>query len=141
MRRPVRVEILAPMASAKTQPTATSLDDFLAGVSDPARRADGERVARVMADATGAPPVVWGTAIVGFGSYDTPTGPWPAVAFAPRKQHTVLYLGDLDAHGAVLERLGRHKLGKGCLYLPSVDAVDHAALAELISAAYAARTT
>ncbi len=131
--------ILAPVASAKTQPTDTPLETFLSGIDDPQRRSDAAALAELFGEVTGQPAVVWGTAIVGFGSYDTPTGPWPPVAFAARKQQSVLYLGELDEHVDLLAELGRHKLGKGCVYLPSVEAVNDAVLRKLVAAAYAAR--
>lgn len=78
------------MAEPKTQPTKTSLTVFLAGVPDAPRRADCKTLATMMKQTTGAPAVVWGTSIVGFGSYrqayaNGRTGDWPVVALAPRK--------------------------------------------------------
>lgn len=127
------------MAAAKTQPTDTPLEELLAGVAAKRRRDDAQTVATMMQRVTGEQPVVWGTSLVGFGSYDTPSGPWPVVAFAARKQATVLYLGECPEREALLDRLGRHTTGAGCIYLPDVPSVDSAVLEQLIAASYAAR--
>jgi hypothetical protein len=130
------------MATSKepvTVPTDASVDDFLAAVPDERRRADAQRLCAILREVTGAPAVMWGQSIVGFGSYrytyeSGRTGDWPLVGFSPRKQHLVVYLvgGFEERHASVLARLGRHKTGKGCLYLKRLDDVDEGALRELI---------
>lgn len=127
------------MASAKTQPTDTPPEELIAGIGTERRRTDARTIATMMERVTGQPGVVWGTSIVGFGAYDTPSGPWPAVAFAARKQATVLYLGDSPERDDLLAQLGRHTTGSGCIYLPDVAAVDSTVLEQLIAASYAAR--
>ncbi|MBU2662552.1 DUF1801 domain-containing protein [Actinoplanes bogorensis] len=97
-----------------------------------------------MGEVTGEPPAMWGTSIVGFGSrhykYESGReGDVAAIGFAPRKAQTVLYLtGDLAAYGKMLELLGPHTLGKGCLYVKRVDQADQAALREIIARSFAA---
>jgi hypothetical protein len=130
------------MATSKelvTVPTGTSVEDFLAAVPDERRRADGQRLCAILREVTGEPPVMWGSSIVGFGSYrytyeSGRTGDWPLVGFSPRKQHLVVYLvgGYEERHASVLARLGPHKTGKGCLYLKRLGDVDEGALRELI---------
>ncbi len=127
------------MAAAKTQPTDTPLEELIATIGTERRRTDARTIAAMMERVTGHPAVVWGTSLVGFGAYDTPTGAWPAVAFAARKQATVLYLGDSPERDRLLANLGRHTTGSGCVYLPDVGAVDVGVLEELIAASYAAR--
>ncbi|MET8348709.1 MULTISPECIES: DUF1801 domain-containing protein [unclassified Micromonospora] len=130
------------MAASKepvTAPTEVSVDDFLAAVPDERRRADAGRLRALMGEVTGEPAVLWGPSIVGFGSYHYTydsgrTGDAPLVGFSPRKQHLVVYLvgGFEDRYGPILERLGPHRTGKGCLYLKRLDTVDESALRELI---------
>lgn len=127
------------MSEAKTQPTKTTLKEFLAGVADPARRADCATVAKLMQQATGEKAVIWGTGIVGFGHYrqrysNGKEGDWPIIAFAPRKNDLTLYLmEDFDKQQEdLLARLGKHKTGKCCLYLKSLASIDMTALTQLI---------
>ncbi|SCG33792.1 DUF1801 domain-containing protein [Micromonospora humi] len=119
-----------------TVPVDTDVDDFLAAVPDDRRRADARRLRAILQDATGEPPVMWGTSIVGFGSHRGPTGDFFLVGFSPRKQHLVLYLaGDYaERHAAALARLGPHRTAKACLYLTRLDAVDESVLRELVDA-------
>ncbi|RLP92056.1 DUF1801 domain-containing protein [Micromonospora sp. CV4] len=130
------------MATSKepvTVPTEVSVDEFLAAVPDERRRADAGRLRAIMSEVTGEPAVLWGPSIVGFGSYHYTydsgrTGDAPLVGFSPRKQHLVVYLlgGFEDRYAGILERLGPHRTGKGCLYLKRLDTVDESALRELI---------
>ncbi|RLP95318.1 DUF1801 domain-containing protein [Micromonospora sp. BL4] len=130
------------MATSKepvTVPTEVSVDEFLAAVPDERRRADAGRLRAIMSEVTGEPAVLWGSSIVGFGSYHYTydsgrTGDAPLVGFSPRKQHLVVYLlgGFEDRYAGILERLGPHRTGKGCLYLKRLDTVDESALRELI---------
>jgi hypothetical protein len=125
-----------------TVPTDASVHDFLAAVPDERRRADGLRLCAMLRDITGEQPVMWGSSIVGFGTYrytyeSGRTGDWPLVGFSPRKQQLVVYLvgGYEERYPSVLARLGPHKTGKGCLYLKRLDDVDESALHELIDRA------
>ena len=92
-----------------------------------------------MQEITGEPPAVWGTSIIGFGTYhyryaSGHEGDAPLAGFAPRRQHLVIYLvGEFEnRHQSVLARLGPYQSGKGCLYIRRLDDVDHGALRELI---------
>lgn len=130
------------MATSKqpvTVPTEASVDDFLAAVPDDRRRAEAERLCMILREVTGEPPVMWGSSIVGFGSYrytyeSGRTGYGPLAGFSPRKQQLVVYLvgGFEERHSSVLARLGPHKTGKGCLYLKRLNDVDESTLRELI---------
>jgi Domain of unknown function (DU1801) len=120
------------------RPTGASVEDFLAGVPD-GRREDARRLCAMMAQITGEPPAMWGTSIIGFGSYhyryaSGHSGDSALASFSPRRQHLVIYLvgGFEGRHQPVLARLGPHKTGKGCLYLKRLDDVDQDALRELI---------
>jgi hypothetical protein len=126
------------MASQKTLPGEQSARAFIAAVPS-ARRADAENMCCLLAQWTGEPPTMWGTSIVGFGSYryrydSGHEGTAPLVGFSARKPHLVLYLvgGVEERYAKLLQRLGPHKAGKGCLYLKRLDAVDHEVLRTLV---------
>ena len=128
----------------KTKPTTESVDAFLDRIPDAARREDCRTVMRMMTEIAGAPPVMWGTGIVGFGSYrytyaSGHHGDWPVAGFSPRKQDLTLYLmSGFDAHAALMARLGKCKTGKSCLYLKRLADVDLDVLRQLIAASVAA---
>ncbi|WP_432563549.1 DUF1801 domain-containing protein [Kineococcus sp. SYSU DK003] len=104
--------------------------DVLAAVADEHRRADAEALVALLSAATGLPPVSWGSSIIGFGSrhyrYESGReGDTAAVGFAARKDALVLYLtGGPGDYADLLEVLGPHRLGKGCLYVKRLDEVD-----------------
>lgn len=121
------------------RPTAASVAEFLARVPDGRRREDAHRLCAMMQEITGEPPAMWGSSIIGFGSYhyrysSGHEGDSALASFAPRSQHLVIYLvGEFTGrYQSVLARLGPHKTGKGCLYLKRLDDVDYDALRELI---------
>ncbi|MEV0460892.1 DUF1801 domain-containing protein [Catellatospora methionotrophica] len=130
------------MAEAKTTRTAASVEEFLAGVADARRRTDAQAVCELMEDVTGQPPLMWGSAIVGFGQFryvyaSGKQGDWPAVGFSPRKQALVLYVAEgFDVHGDLLARLGPVTVSKACVYVKKLADVDTAALRELVATAF-----
>lgn len=134
------------MAELKTQKTKSSVTAFLASIPDEARRKDAKALAALMRAATGKAPAMWGPAIVGYGdmTYAGSKGrtvEWFPVGFSPRKAALTVYLmGGLASHASLLKRLGKHKVGGGCLYLPSLDAVDIDVLRELVEQSYAMNT-
>lgn len=101
------------MAEPKTRPTDASVDEFIAGVADETRRNDAVVITALMAKITKQKPVMWGDAIIGFGSTaivyaNGSEMDWPVVAFSPRKANTVLYLS-LDGYEKfddIMARLG-----------------------------------
>jgi hypothetical protein len=125
--------------SQKTLPTTDDVEAFLAAVPDERRRADARTLCSLLSEVTGEPPVLWGTSIVGFGTYhyryeSGHEGDSALVGFSPRKANLVLYLvgGFADRHQKLLEELGPHKTGKGCLYLKSLADVDLDVLRRLV---------
>ena len=119
--------------------TGASVAEFLAGVPDERRREDARRLCAMMEQVTGEPPAMWGSSIIGFGTYhyryaSGREGDSPLASCSPRSQHLVIYLvGEFESrHQSVLARLGPHKTGKGCLYIKRLDEVDQDALRELI---------
>ena len=122
----------------KTRPTTASVDEFLNTIPDPRVREDCRTISTLMQAAAKAPPVMWGTGIVGFGTVDN----WPNVAFSPRKQNIVLYLmNGLDRNPNLLSALGKHKRSKGCLYLNRLSDIHLPTLKKLVAATAAGRTT
>lgn len=128
------------MAELKTKATQVEVADFLAAVPDPVRRADAETVCALMARLTGEQPKMWGPSIIGFGSYrytydSGRTGEMCRIGFSPRKAELVLYVLDGNAdQSPVLGRLGKHKTGKGCLYIKKLADVDADVLEEIVRA-------
>jgi hypothetical protein len=124
------------MADAKTKPTDQSVMAFLEGVENVSRRQDCLALLDLMKDVTGAEPIMWGTSIVGFGSYHYKgksgrEGDWFPVGFSPRKQNLTLYLmGGLDQ--SLLSKFGKHKTGKGCIYVNKLADIDLQVLREMV---------
>ena len=121
------------------QPTGDDVAELLAGIPDPNRRADAQTLVALLSELTGEESAIWASSIVGFGSYhyryaSGHEGDAPLAAFAPRKDRTVIYLmADFEARNRpLLEKLGPHKAGKGCLYLKALDDVDLDVLRELV---------
>lgn len=121
------------MPEPKTRKTAASVKDFIAAVPHEERRKDALAVLEMMAEATGEKAALWGSSIVGFGSFQGPTGPWPIVSFSPRKANLVIYLmTGFEGRGEALQRLGPHSTGKGCLYIKRLSDVDPKVLRQLV---------
>lgn len=134
-------------AENKTQPTAVNPADFIAAIPDERRRADCAALSAIMREVTGQEPVMWGESIVGFGKYaykyaSGRSGEWLTTGFAPRKDALTLYFHCyLESQADLLAKLGKHKVGKGCLYIKRLSDVDEGALRELIAAAVAEKAT
>ncbi len=128
------------MAELKTKPTDVAVRDHLAAIEDDARRADCEALVELMTRVTGCEPVMWGPSIVGFDRYhyryaSGHEGDAAVVGFASGKRQLTLYLApgfEGDATRELLARLGKHKTGKGCLYLKRLPDVDPMVLEELV---------
>ena len=126
------------MAELKTKATTASVDKFLAGVKDEQRRQDCLTITKMMQQVTKAEPKMWGPSIVGFGDYRYVYDSgreldWFLVGFSPRKEALTLYLmpGSLEFSEA-LKDLGKHKTGKGCLYIKKLDDVNERSLKTLV---------
>lgn len=129
----------------KTQASDRDPRDYLAKVPDAQRREDAIAVLELMERVTGEPPVMWGDAIIGFGrtTYRNTAGEndWFVLGLSPRKASLTIYGVHNDyAPDERLARLGKHTVGKGCLYLKNLDDVDAGVLEELVRDAWAART-
>lgn len=128
------------MTENKTVATEADVATFLAAVEPESRRADALALDAVFRDVTGFAPRMWGPSIVGYGQYhyvydSGREGHSLATGFAVRKNDLVLYImpGYAD-FGDILDRLGKHRKGKSCLYFKRIEAIDEGALRELIAA-------
>jgi hypothetical protein len=125
------------MAEIKTKPTQVTPASFLDSVENPARREDGKVVCALLQTITGEEPRMWGPSIIGFGSYHYKydsghEGTMCRLGFSPRKAQLVLYvLTGADGEAERLARLGKHKIGKSCLYINKLADVDMAVLEEI----------
>jgi hypothetical protein len=125
-------------AQIQTVPTKASVSGFLAKVKDPQKRADSKEIAAMMQQATGKRPVMWGPAIVGFGSYHYKyasgrEGDMPIIGFSPRKQSLTLYIfREFEGSGPLLKKLGKFETSKACTYIKRLDDVDRPTLKKLI---------
>lgn len=130
------------MAELKTKVNDASVTDFLNAVSNDVRREDSFTVLKLMQKVTGKKPKMWGGSIVGFDEYHYKyatghEGDMCMVGFSPRANALTLYvLPCLGNEESLLKKLGKHKRGKGCLYINKLADVDMTVLQELIKEAY-----
>jgi hypothetical protein len=126
------------MAELKTQRSTKSVSAFLKSVENPQRREDAIAVCDMMAKITKKKPEMWGTAIVGFGTYHYKyasgrEGDWFLVGFSPRKQNLTLYImAGFSRYDELMAELGKYKTGKSCLYLNRLSDADPKVLKQLI---------
>ena len=131
------------MSANKTLPTTQKPSEYIAEVEPLRRRQEAEFLLPFFRDVTGFEPVMWGPSIIGYGRYhyvydSGREGDFLATGFSPRKASLSIYImpGYRD-YGAILARLGPHKLGKSCLYITRLERIDLDVLAELIRAGLA----
>lgn len=123
----------------------TEVQDFLANVEHDKRRRDAESLVQLMQGATGEEPRMWGS-IVGFGEYhyryeSGREGDAPAAGFSPRKAASTVYVSDgVETYADLLERLGPHTTGVGCIYIKDLEAVDSDVLSQIVGRSYATLT-
>jgi hypothetical protein len=130
------------MADNKTKPTKLSVAEFIDAIADQSRSADAKALVKLMQKAAGEKPKMWGSSIIGFGSYHYTydsgrEGDMPVIAFSPRKAATVLY--GLSESEALLPKLGKHTRGKGWLYIKKLADVDQKVLEAMAVKSVAAR--
>jgi hypothetical protein len=128
----------------KTRPTAVDPIEFIDRVASAVKRRDAHELVAMMRSVTGEPPRMWGPSIVGFGTvhyrYESGReGDICLAGFSPRAGALVVYLGPGIDNAALMAKLGKHKAGKGCLYINKLDDVDRGVLRQLIE--YSVRET
>ncbi|WP_209506394.1 MULTISPECIES: DUF1801 domain-containing protein [unclassified Ruegeria] len=129
-----------PRSQNKTVPTNQSVEDFLNSVQSERRAEEARALDELFRATTGFDPVMWGPSMIGYGRYhyryaSGREGDFLATGFSPRKSALVIYImpGYAD-FGGILARLGKHKLGKSCLYVNKLVDIDMQVLSELIRA-------
>ena len=126
------------MSQNKTVPTGKDVIEFLNGVENERRRRDAFTLLELISDITGEEATMWGPSIVGFGSYHYKydsgrEGDMLKAGFSPRKANTVVYLmSGFSKYEELLDKLGKHKIGKSCLYLTDLEKVDIDILKQMI---------
>lgn len=127
------------MAKNKTRETQNSVIDFINTVEDLTKRNDSFELVKLMQEQTGYEPKMWGPAIIGFGSYHYKyasghEGDAPLVGFSPRKDAVSLYLySSFESKEELLSKFGKHKAGKGCIYIKKIADIDIEILKKMIS--------
>lgn len=126
------------MAELKTKKNDASVEKFLNSVDNEKKQADSKKILEIMKEETGDEPKMWGSSIIGFGSYhyvydSGREGDWFEVGFSPRKQNISLYImSGFDNYDDYLSKLGKHKTGKSCLYVNKLEDIDEKVLRKLI---------
>ena len=136
------------MAENKTRATKASVTEFIKAIDDPVRRADVRKVATMMRKATGKRAKMWGSSIVGYGTYrykyaSGREGEFMMAGYSPRKQALTVYImAGFSKYGSLMARLGKYKTGKSCLYIKRLSDIDEQILQRLIneSVAYMRKT-
>ena len=132
------------MAELKTKKNDASVSDFLAAIADPQRREDARTVAAMMKKVTKAEPKMWGTSIVGFGTYHYKyasgrEGDWFVMGVAPRKDSLTVYISrGFRDYPELMKKLGTFKTGQSCLYVKKLSDVDPKVLQQLMTRAFKA---
>jgi len=131
------------MAEVKTVKTDASVADFLASVENETRRKDSFVLLDIMKRVSGAEPAMWGPSIVGFGETHLAyasgrEGDWPEIGFAPRKSNLAIYVLDPSVNFSELRaKLGKHRVGKACLWINKLADVDLDVLEQIVAASLA----
>lgn len=127
------------MAEPKTKPTGASVTEYIAAISDPGKRKEIKKIGAMMRRATGARAKLWGTSIVGYGRYHYEyasgrSGDWMLTGYAARKQALTVYImPGFEPFENLLDKLGKYKTGRSCLYIKRLADVDEAVLEDLIT--------
>ncbi|MEP1740605.1 MAG: DUF1801 domain-containing protein [Kangiellaceae bacterium] len=130
------------MSDLKTTTTKKSPKEFIQSIEHPTRQQDSLILLECFSRITGEPAVMWGTAIIGYGSYhyvyaSGREGDWMKTGFSPRKNYISVYLmNGFSRFDELLSKLGKHKHGKSCLNINKLADVDMDVLEELISESY-----
>jgi hypothetical protein len=129
----------------KTIENDASVEAFLNKVEDESKRQEAIQLLALMQEAADLPAKMWGTSIVGFGSYHYKyatgrEGDWMSVGFSPRKANISVYLSDnVELYREFLDKLGKHKLGKGCVYITKLSDINTEVLQEMVKSAVTKR--
>lgn len=126
------------MTEPKTRANKASVVEFIESVEHKKRQQDAKFLLKLMCEVTGEEPAMWGSSIIGFGSYhykyaSGKEGEWMRIGFSPRKQSMNLYImNGFEEYRTLLNDLGKHKIGKSCLYINKVEDIDIEVLKRMI---------
>ena len=128
------------MAELKTKKNNASVPAFIKTVEDDQKRKDAKELVKIFKEVTKLPAKMWGTSIIGFGSYhyksdrSSQEGDWPLTGFSPRKANVSIYImPGFKTFGPLLKKLGKHKVSGGsCLYIKKLEDIDVKVLKEII---------
>ena len=127
------------MAENKTKQNNQSVDTFLKSIPDERKRKDSFIILEMMKKATKEEPMMWGDSIVGFGKYHYKyesgrEGDWFLTGFSPRKQNLTLYsMYGFEKNADLMQKLGKYKTGKGCLYINRLEDINLSVLSQLVA--------
>ena len=133
---------MGKLAKIKTTQNSTSVADFINGVKAEQKQKDSTILLKLMQKISKEEPKMWGSSLIGFGKlrYKSPTSgrevEWFKIGFSPRKANLSIYLLNLQFHADSLKKLGKHKTGKGCLYINKLDDIDLKILEEMIKVTF-----
>jgi len=126
----------------KTKKNSASVANLINTIGEPQKRADAKKVLAIMKKITGEKPVMWGASIIGFGTYSYKyasgqEGDWMITGFSPRKANLTIYImPGYNLSQPLLRKLGKHKIGKSCLYINKLEDIDLKILEQLIDKGY-----
>ncbi len=132
---------MGKLAVIKTKQNSSSVEDFINSIADEQKRNDSLVILKLMENAMKEKPKMWGSSMIGFGKvrYKSPASgrevDWFKIGFSPRKANLSLHLIDLQRHAEALTKLGKYKLGGGCLYINKLQDVNIKILEKMIDAA------
>lgn len=123
----------------KTTETKNSVEAFLKKITDKNRQADAKKLIELFSAQAGFEAKMWGTAIIGFGSYhyvyeSGREGDAPLLGFSPRKNEFALYIAVFEGRDELLAKFGKHKTGKGCVYIKNTADIDPLILKKMLAA-------
>ena len=131
------------MSTIKTLATKVPVTEYIASLAEESRRSEAQELLKIFHEATNMDPVMWGTSMVGYGSYHYKSersrqeGDWPLTAFSMRKSAISIYImPGFDKYAEHLSRLGKHKTGVGCLYIKRLSDVDSTVLSTIIKSSF-----
>lgn len=131
------------MGTIKTLVNDASVEDFVNSVDGDIKKADAYKILEMYKEITNQEPKMWGDSMIGFGQYhyksqrSTQEGDWPLAAYSPRKQNLTLYImPGFNDYSDLLNKLGKHKTSKACLYIKKLSDIDEDILRQLIKRSY-----
>ena len=127
------------MTELKTKQNESSVNDFIEKIEDPEKKKASKQIMKILETISKNKAKMWGDSIIGFGKYHYKyksgrEGDWMRIGFSPRKQNLTLYIMDgFEKYSELMEKLGKFKTGKSCLYIKKMQDIDINILKELVA--------